>query len=173
MSFFALYKISKLKINYILYNPNKYYNSECPICLEKFTKFEQNLDSLTFYGCDKFVNTLFGTSIKYALNFIPSTTFIGQKDNFVFKLGDNGLGYYYDGENKFMIDNNTVQLDIVGDLPCKHAFHHHCIKKWAEKKTTCPLCKQDLPSASKECLVDGSLMRSLGRRRRRRRRERR
>lgn len=152
-SFFTLYKISKLKINYKLYNPEECFNHDCPICLEKFTKFEQNVSSLTFYGCDKHVNKLFGTNIKYATNFIPCTAFSGQKDNFVFKLDKTGLGYYYDGENKFMVNNDIIELDIIGDLPCKHAFHHHCIKKWAEKKITCPMCKQALPSDSKERLV--------------------
>ncbi len=158
MSFFTLYKISKLKINYKLYNPDDCFNHECPICLEKFTKFEKNINSLTFYGCDKLVNKLFGTSIKYAINFIPSNTFLGKKDDFVFKLDDNGLGYYYDSPNKFMIDNNIVELDIIGDLPCKHAFHHYCIKKWAEKKITCPMCKQALPSDSKERVVEIDLI---------------
>ena len=158
ISFFTLYKISKLKINYKLYKPTEYFNNECPICLEKFNKFEQDLNSLTFYGCDKLVNILFGTNIKYSTNFIPCNTFTGKKDTFVFKLGNHGLGYYYDGENKFMIGNDIVKLDIIGDLPCKHAFHHHCIKKWAEKKITCPLCKQALPSDNKERLVEIDLI---------------
>ena len=154
MSFFSLYKISKLKINYKLYNPEECFNHKCPICLEKFTKFDKNINSLTFYGCDKLINKLFSTSIKYATNFIPSDTFLEKKDNFVFKLGNNGIGYYYDGENKFMIGDDIIKLDIIGDLPCKHAFHHHCIKKWAEKKITCPMCKQALPSDSKEKVVE-------------------
>lgn len=158
MSFFTLYKISKLNIEYKLYNPNDCFNHECPICLEKFKKFENNVNSLTFYGCDKLVNKLFGTSIKYAANFIHSDTFTGGKKDFVFKLGDNGLGYYYDSPNKFMIDNHEIELDIIGDLPCKHAFHHNCIKKWAKKKITCPMCKQALPSNSKEKIVEIDLI---------------
>mmetsp|Transcript_21249 Transcript_21249/g.62044 ORF Transcript_21249/g.62044 Transcript_21249/m.62044 type:complete len:88 (+) Transcript_21249:101-364(+) len=26
---------------------------------------------------------------------------------------------------------------------CNHAFHIHCIMKWLEKNTTCPMCRQD------------------------------
>jgi hypothetical protein len=29
---------------------------------------------------------------------------------------------------------------IIADGCCGHAFHHECIKPWADKNKTCPLC---------------------------------
>lgn len=28
----------------------------------------------------------------------------------------------------------------AAQLPCGHAYHHHCIARWAAIKPTCPLC---------------------------------
>ena len=30
--------------------------------------------------------------------------------------------------------------DRIGDLACKHEFHVHCLKGWAQRKNSCPLC---------------------------------
>ena len=59
--------------------------------------FTGDIGNLVFYGSDPVVTKIFGTNIKYAINFIPANTFNGKKSDFVFKLGENGLGYYYDG----------------------------------------------------------------------------
>ena len=29
-------------------------------------------------------------------------------------------------------------------LNCKHVFHKFCIKKWYDKNSTCPLCRQPI-----------------------------
>ena len=145
--FFDLHKLSKLKdrLKYKLFKPNIYYNDQCPICLENFTTFHYDIKDLTFHGSDKVINKLFGTRIKYAINFYPSPTFTGVRENFVFKLGDNGLGYYYDHKHdQFTINNIVQRIDIVNDSRCKHAFHYYCLKKWVGKTINCPLCKQSL-----------------------------
>ena len=33
---------------------------------------------------------------------------------------------------------------IIKILPCGHAFHKKCIKKWLEKNNTCPYCNYDI-----------------------------
>ena len=32
----------------------------------------------------------------------------------------------------------------VSELPCGHAFHLACYKKWAAKHTNCPICRQEV-----------------------------
>ena len=150
VTFFELYKLSKLKIDYILYDSNNHFNDSCPICLEKFIIFTGDIGNLVFYGSDPVVTRIFGTNIKYAINFIPANTFNGKKSDFVFKLGENGLGYYYDGKNKFMIDDQIINLDIVSNLSCKHAFHQKCFEPWIKKNIKCPLCKKNLPMEKKQ-----------------------
>ena len=85
-TFFELYKLSKVSINYKLYAPYMYFNDSCPICLEKFTKFTGDIRTLTFYGSDPTVTSIFNTNIKYALYFIPAKTFNGKKTDFVFSI---------------------------------------------------------------------------------------
>ena len=34
--------------------------------------------------------------------------------------------------------------DKIGKLMCSHTFHKRCIYKWLKKKTTCPLCREDV-----------------------------
>lgn len=145
--FFDLHKLSKLrdKIKYKIFKSNIYYNDQCPICLENFIPFRHDIKDLTFHGSDKVVNKLFGTRIKYDINFYPSPTFTQVRENFVFKLGNKGIGYYYDPKyNKFTINNVIHSIDIVNDSRCKHAFHSNCLKKWVKKTIDCPLCKQPL-----------------------------
>lgn len=35
-------------------------------------------------------------------------------------------------------------------LPCRHAFHSKCIRKWLKQSNRCPLCMCDVPDAHKE-----------------------
>jgi len=45
----------------------------------------------------------------------------------------------------------------VGALECGHAFHFHCIKRWAARENTCPECKSRfdvMASYAGEKLVD-------------------
>jgi Ring finger domain len=32
-------------------------------------------------------------------------------------------------------------IDIVGDIPCNHCMHKHCLKEWLARKNRCPLCQ--------------------------------
>ena len=32
-------------------------------------------------------------------------------------------------------------IDIIGDLPCHHCMHKHCLKEWLMRKNRCPLCQ--------------------------------
>lgn len=40
--------------------------------------------------------------------------------------------------------------DIISQLPCneKHCYHSECIRQWADKKTICPLCRNNILSSS-------------------------
>lgn len=38
-----------------------------------------------------------------------------------------------------------VEAESVLELPCKHFYHAHCIRKWLiERKKLCPICKRDV-----------------------------
>ncbi|KAJ2853421.1 hypothetical protein J3B02_003149, partial [Coemansia erecta] len=51
---------------------------------------------------------------------------------------------------KLGIDESKVEGlsdgDSVTRLPCKHYFHHGCIKPWLELHNTCPMCRFEVPS---------------------------
>ena len=32
-------------------------------------------------------------------------------------------------------------IDIIGNLPCHHCMHKHCLKEWLMRKNRCPLCQ--------------------------------
>jgi hypothetical protein len=32
-------------------------------------------------------------------------------------------------------------IDIIGDIPCNHCMHKHCLKEWLIRKNRCPLCQ--------------------------------
>ncbi|KAK3270826.1 hypothetical protein CYMTET_20793 [Cymbomonas tetramitiformis] len=36
------------------------------------------------------------------------------------------------------------ELEMYCELPCKHNFHHECIRLWFQRERVCPLCKQDV-----------------------------
>merc|ERR1711907_184795 len=38
--------------------------------------------------------------------------------------------------------------DEVLEMPCKHVFHKNCLLPWLNKKPSCPLCRNSLPSQS-------------------------
>lgn len=40
----------------------------------------------------------------------------------------------------------VTKEDRIVSLPCKHSFHRACIVMWISKVSTCPLCKDNLPT---------------------------
>ncbi|KAK7866886.1 hypothetical protein R5R35_006047 [Gryllus longicercus] len=40
--------------------------------------------------------------------------------------------------------------ETVKVLPCKHSFHGSCILPWLDKTSTCPLCRNELPTDDEE-----------------------
>ena len=36
--------------------------------------------------------------------------------------------------------------DTVRRLPCRHCYHQSCVIPWLSKNSTCPSCRQDLPT---------------------------
>lgn len=42
--------------------------------------------------------------------------------------------------------NVKDKADRIVSLPCKHSFHCACIVMWISKVSTCPLCKDNLPT---------------------------
>jgi hypothetical protein len=45
-----------------------------------------------------------------------------------------------DGEVCVICFTNLKEGDRVGNIPCNHLFHVHCLKEWLKKKNECPLC---------------------------------
>lgn len=39
-----------------------------------------------------------------------------------------------------------------GQLHCRHAFHHECIKKWFSKNTACPVCRAKCDNCLYKCI---------------------
>lgn len=37
--------------------------------------------------------------------------------------------------------DDYVDTSMVLSTECLHFFHEHCLKKWAEKNRTCPICR--------------------------------
>jgi|TARA_B110000261_G_scaffold163744_1_gene210672 hypothetical protein len=42
--------------------------------------------------------------------------------------------------------SNFIVNDKISKLKCDHTFHHNCIKEWGYYKSSCPLCKQSIPT---------------------------
>ena len=40
---------------------------------------------------------------------------------------------------------------VVNQLPCFHLYHHSCILPWLSARSTCPLCRFELPTDVKDC----------------------
>jgi hypothetical protein len=39
-----------------------------------------------------------------------------------------------------------LEDDVVIKLPCRHLYHHDCLKAWLERNNTCPMCRHAMPS---------------------------
>jgi Ring finger domain len=37
--------------------------------------------------------------------------------------------------------------DVVVETPCRHMFHKSCCREWLRQARTCPVCRDDIPSA--------------------------
>ena len=44
-------------------------------------------------------------------------------------------------------DDILFNINIGHKLPCDHIFHYKCIKKWIEKKETCPYCRTEIDTS--------------------------
>jgi len=42
------------------------------------------------------------------------------------------------------LDEERENLGGIVQLPCKHFFHHDCIRRWSEIHETCPVCRLSL-----------------------------
>lgn len=40
---------------------------------------------------------------------------------------------------------------VVNQLPCSHLYHNYCILPWLSARSTCPLCRFELPTDDKDC----------------------
>lgn len=40
---------------------------------------------------------------------------------------------------------------VVNQLPCSHLYHNFCILPWLSARSTCPLCRFQLPTDDKDC----------------------
>lgn len=49
--------------------------------------------------------------------------------------------------------------DSVIKLPCRHLYHADCLKTWLQTNSTCPMCRHQLPSATREESVAASASR--------------
>jgi hypothetical protein len=68
---------------------------------------------------------------------------IKEFDEFQYKNKDKFGDTFTDDECPICIMKYKV-ADKIKVLPCKHIFHKKCIKKWLDKKDTCPLCNFDI-----------------------------
>ena len=51
-----------------------------------------------------------------------------------------------EGEECAICLQDFAAEETLGAMPCSHAFHRHCISKWLCNKSTCPLCRHQLPA---------------------------
>lgn len=49
-------------------------------------------------------------------------------------------------EEKSEDRKRSMNPERIVSLPCKHSFHCPCIVMWISKVSTCPLCKENLPT---------------------------
>ena len=53
-------------------------------------------------------------------------------------------------DNMCSVCHDTYNLhDKIIKLPCRHAYHANCLKTWLSSHSTCPLCRHQLPKATK------------------------
>ncbi|KAL7669263.1 hypothetical protein ACOME3_009927 [Neoechinorhynchus agilis] len=41
-------------------------------------------------------------------------------------------------------DESTILLDHIRRLPCNHIFHRSCLHAWFQRQQTCPTCRADV-----------------------------
>lgn len=52
-----------------------------------------------------------------------------------------------DGKASCAICIEDVSIgEKITELPCKHLFHHECIKQWLSEHGTCPHCRRSITS---------------------------
>jgi hypothetical protein len=151
-SFMSLFPLGMNHMPFPLFNPNL--NSP----------MNQNFNNFNFIGINglnnnnnlnnipRANNSIIGSHNSVDLDIGGDNDYIKLKKQFIKELDE----YQYKNKDKF--DNALVEeecsiclakykiTDIVKLLPCRHAFHKKCIKKWLsnEEHNKCPLCNLDI-----------------------------
>ena len=82
-------------------------------------------------------------------NLEVNNTIISQKGknavNTFSEIVINDISKLEEGNGKCVIClEDFHNKEKVTALPCIHLFHQKCIRKWIEKRKTCPICKFEL-----------------------------
>lgn len=126
-------------------NSNIY--SAIEIMLEEMQKnsniFNENYDNNEFISFDiefEFINQ--SNNIEENLNYFKSCKEIDQKvsKSQKIKKDDNLLN-----EQCFICMDNYKVHELKRILPkCSHSFHKKCVDKWLKKRSSCPVCRDEL-----------------------------
>tara|TARA_B110000208_G_C11787590_1_gene436180 strand:+ start:1241 stop:1927 length:687 start_codon:yes stop_codon:yes gene_type:complete len=125
------YKLQRRKNNYDN-RKNNYENMKNRNCKEK----EKKEYSKTYYIGTHKRSSL--AHIRYRYN----------NNNNIIKIASNKKLKKIKQQN-INIETCAICLDTIKNkdkftTSCNHSYHTLCIKKWAEKKNSCPLCRQDI-----------------------------